>query len=158
MKTALSCIVTIGFCASWLTWDSLGNNFAVSRLVNSNVSAESQIPLGNRTTLLSMDTTNATEFIAQGTEPFWNVAVSKRGIVYTSPDTKKQTFPYVAPMKAAARPEDLVRVYRLKGKPEGMLLIKQVSACSNGMSEKNFPYSAVLVLGNTVLEGCAQKK
>src|SRR5690349_16273518 len=55
------------------------------------------------------------QFIARGTEPFWNVTVSKRGIVYNSPGTQQVKFPYVTPLKAEGRPADLVRVYRLKG-------------------------------------------
>jgi uncharacterized membrane protein len=95
----------------------------------------------------------------RGTEPFWNVTVSKSGIVYSSPDTRKLTFPYVAPLTAAGRPADLVRVYRLRGRGNhSILTIKKVSACSDGMSDKNYPYSATLILGNTVLEGCAERK
>ncbi|MBD2300420.1 hypothetical protein H6G80_06135 [Nostoc sp. FACHB-87] len=96
------------------------------------------------------------KFIALGTEPFWSVTVSKNGIVYSSPEVKKQTFPYVKPLAAQARPADLVRVYRLRG--NNTLILQKVSACSDGMSDKNYPYSAVLILGNKVLEGCAQKQ
>jgi uncharacterized membrane protein len=101
----------------------------------------------------------ATErFNVVGTEPFWNVSVSKSGIVYSSPEVKKQTFPYVAPLRAAGRPEDLVRVYQLKGKGNNTLILKKVDKCSDGMSDKQYPYSATLILGTKVLEGCAEKK
>ncbi|GBE92423.1 COG3650 family protein [Nostoc cycadae] len=99
-------------------------------------------------------TPNSEKFVALGTEPFWNVTVSKNGIVYSSPEVKKQTFPYVKPLAAAGRPADLVRVYKLRG--NNMLILEKVSACSDGMSDKQYPYSAVLILGNKVLEGCAQ--
>ncbi|QLE46647.1 hypothetical protein FD723_41445 (plasmid) [Nostoc sp. C052] len=29
---------------------------------------------------------------------------------------------------------------------------------SDGMSDKEYPYSAIFILGNKVLEGCAEKK
>lgn len=67
----------------------------------------------------------AERFNVVGTEPFWNVSVSKSGIVYSSPEVKKQTFPYVAPLKAAGRPDDLVRVYQLKGKGNNTLILKK---------------------------------
>ncbi|MBU7583151.1 MAG: hypothetical protein KAF91_09640 [Nostoc sp. TH1S01] len=105
---------------------------------------------------LQAATPSSEKFVAVGTEPFWNVTVSKNGIVYSSPEVKKQTFPYVKPLTAEARPADLVRVYRLRG--NNMLILEKVSACSDGMSDKNYPYSAVLILGNKVLEGCAQKQ
>ncbi|MFM2064344.1 MAG: hypothetical protein RLZZ507_4015 [Cyanobacteriota bacterium] len=98
------------------------------------------------------------EFIARGTEPFWSLTVSKRGIVYSSPEIKQQTFPYAAPLKADGRPTDVVRVYRFRGRENNMLILKKVSSCSDGMSDRNYPYSAILMLGNRVLEGCAEKK
>ncbi|MCC5636160.1 hypothetical protein LC593_09870 [Nostoc sp. CHAB 5844] len=109
----------------------------------------------NSSSLLA-GTPSSEKFIALGTEPFWSVAVSQNGIVYSSPEVKKQTFPYVAPVKAEGRPADLVRVYRLRG--NNMLILKKVSACSDGMSDNKYLYSAVLILGNKVLEGCAQKQ
>ncbi|ALF54497.1 hypothetical protein ACX27_19250 [Nostoc piscinale CENA21] len=108
------------------------------------------------TSSLQAVTPRSEKFIALGTEPFWSVTVSKNGIVYSSPEVKKQTFPYVQPLAAQGRPADLVRVYRLRG--NNTLILQKVSACSDGMSDKNYPYSAVLILGNKVLEGCAQKQ
>lgn len=98
------------------------------------------------------------EFVARGTEPFWSMTVSKRGIIYSSPEVKKRTFAYVKPLSAAARPADLVRVYLLRGQGNNTLIIKKVDACSDGMSDINYPYSATLILGSKVLEGCAEKK
>jgi uncharacterized membrane protein len=141
MRNLIYCVVLLGFSATLLIGNvSVVNNQVLSR---------------SSTTLASIKTE---EFISRGTEPFWNVTVSKNGIVYSSPDVKKQTFPYIAPMKAAGRPADLVRVYPLKGKTNSMLIIKKVSVCSDGMSDKEYPYSATVILGNTVLEGCAEKK
>lgn len=108
--------------------------------------------------LIAQNTTKIDEFNSLGTEPFWNVTVSKSGIIYSTPDAKKQTFPYVTPIKAAGRTADIVRVYRLQGKPNSMLIIKKESTCNDGMSDKQYPYSATFILNNTVLEGCAEKK
>ena len=112
----------------------------------------------NAPPLIAQNNTKIDEFNSVGTEPFWNVTVSKSGIVYSSPNAKKQTFPYVTPIKAAGRTADIVRVYRLQGKPNSMLIIKKESTCSDGMSDKEYPYSATFILNNTVLEGCAEKK
>ncbi|BAY22278.1 hypothetical protein NIES2100_20410 [Calothrix sp. NIES-2100] len=114
--------------------------------------------LMNSNNLVVAETADNEEFIASGTEPFWSITVSKRAIVYSSPDKPKQTFPYVTPLSASGRPANLVRVYRLKGTGNNILIIRQVSACSDGMSDKNYSYSATAILGNVVLDGCAQKK
>ncbi|MER3434923.1 MAG: hypothetical protein C4288_16260 [Leptolyngbya sp. ERB_1_1] len=96
-------------------------------------------------------------FNVVGTEPFWNMTIDKTGITYSTPDTQKTTFPSVAPLSAQGRPGDNVRVYPLKGKTSGNLVIRQ-GACSDSMSDRKYDYSATLILGNTVKEGCAFKK
>jgi uncharacterized membrane protein len=140
MKTLVSYIILLGFGASLL---AVGPSVANKATFTSGATLASA---------------NTEEFISRGTEPFWNVTVSKSGIVYSSPDIKKQRFPYVTPLKASGRPADLVRVYQLRGRANSMLIIKKVTSCSDGMSDKQYPYSATLILGNTVLEGCAEKK
>ena len=97
------------------------------------------------------------ELNARGTEPFWSVTVNKSGIVYSSPSNKKQTFPYVTPHSAAGRTPETVRVYRLLS-GNHTLVIKKQSACSDGMSDKEYPYSATFIMNNTVLDGCAESK
>ena len=98
------------------------------------------------------------EFRVVGTEPFWGMSISKRGIVYSTPESRPRSFPYVAPMSAQGRPADVVRVYRLQSKPNTLLVINKVTVCSDGMSDKQYPYSATLILDNTVRQGCAEKK
>jgi uncharacterized membrane protein len=130
MKTLVPCVILLGLSTNLLT----------------------------NSPLASAQTAKIEEFISVGNEPFWNVTVRKSGIVYSTPDAKKQTFPYVAPLKADGRPADLVRVYQLRGRGNNMLIIKKVSDCSDTMSDNKYPYSATLILGNRVLEGCAQRK
>ena len=142
MKTFIFPVLLLGIATTL----SVNNRILANESVNKNNS------------LIVAQAASKEEFIARGTEPFWSVTVSKRGIVYTSPGTQQLKFPYVAPLKAEARPADLVRVYRLKGTGYNTLIIKKVSSCSDGMSEKNYPYSAIFIQGNKVLEGCADKK
>lgn len=81
---------------------------------SSAITVASQLHSNN---ILAQNTTNTEEFIARGTEPFWSVTVSKKnGIVYSTPENRKLTFPYVTPLQASGRPKDLLRVYRLRGK------------------------------------------
>ncbi|BDA72233.1 hypothetical protein FJSC11DRAFT_2241 [Calothrix sp. PCC 7716] len=106
---------------------------------------------------LPSNTSTATiEFEIRGTEPFWNIDLSKRAIIFSTPDAKKQTFAYVQPLSSVGRTPDTVRVYKLRG--DNTLIIKKVNGCSDGMSETEYDYSATFISGNKVLDGCANKK
>jgi uncharacterized membrane protein len=107
---------------------------------------------------VSQATARGEEFIVRGNEPFWNVTINRSGIIYSTPEINRRRYPYTAPMRAEGRPADLVRVYRLNGQPSGLLVIRKVDACSDTMSDIVYPYNATLILGNRVLEGCAQKR
>lgn len=96
------------------------------------------------------------EFIVRGNEPFWTVTVGKQGIVYQTPETKPRSFRYITPIAAQGRLLDTVRVYRLG--LNNSLILKKTDACSDTMSDRKYPYSATLILGDTVKEGCAERK
>ncbi|MBD2251385.1 COG3650 family protein [Nostoc parmelioides] len=113
----------------------------------------------NNNSLVSQATNRGTseELMVSGTEPFWGVTISRKGIIYSTPESS-QKFPYIAPSTASGRPADLVRVYRLRGRNSTNTLVIRKGSCSDGMSDINYPYSAVYIAGNTVLEGCARAK
>ncbi|MBD6615995.1 hypothetical protein FNW02_09175 [Komarekiella sp. 'clone 1'] len=144
MKTFISCVVLLGFDTTLLIGNPSTAKYDISSI--------------NQNSLVAAETISSEEFIARGTEPFWSVTVSKSGIIYSSPDTKRLTFPYVVPLKAEGRPVDLVRVYQLRSNGNNLLIINKVNDCSDGMSDKNYPYSATFILKNKVFEGCAEKK
>jgi uncharacterized membrane protein len=116
-------------------------------------------PIFSPTLLVASSTkSNVEEFIVRGNEPFWSVTIARNGIVYSTPEIRDRRYPYIAPRTAQGRPPDLVRVYRLNGQPSGMLIIKKTTACSDTMSDTVYPYQATLILGDRVLDGCAQKR
>jgi uncharacterized membrane protein len=91
---------------------------------------------------------------AIGTEPFWNVTVTPKGIVYSTPEIKPITFPYTKPIQAQGRPEDATFIYRLqKGQQQGILTF-QKNTCNDGMSDRLYDYSTILYLNNQVRAGC----
>jgi uncharacterized membrane protein len=94
-------------------------------------------------------------FSGGGTEPFWGIEVSPKGITYTSINGPKTVFPYVRPLKASGQMEDSLRLYKLRG---GNTLIIQRNTCSDGMSDNTYNYSVIMVLQNQVFTGCATKK
>ncbi|WP_414754445.1 COG3650 family protein [Anabaena sp. CCY 9910] len=121
-------------------------------------SANSKKEYVNKNFLVSQASNRVSEeLLVSGTEPFWGVTISRKGIIYSTPESS-QNFPYIAPSTASGRPADLVRVYRLRGRNSTSTLVIRKGSCSDGMSDIKYPYSAVYIAGNTVLEGCARAK
>ena len=97
------------------------------------------------------------EATAVGNEPFWNITVSTTGILYRTPETQIQ-FPYVKPLQAIGRVTGSTLVYPLrKGNQQGTLVLQKLTSgfCNDTMSDNLYPYSATVILNNTVLSGCA---
>lgn len=151
MKIVYFYAVFLNFSVSWLGIDlALAGHQTNLIYANKNRSEDKN--------LVSQSPAKVENFVAFGTEPFWSVTVNRNGIVYSSPEVSKRTYPYVAPIKAEGRPIDVVRVYRLNGQPNGTLIIKKTDSCSDGMSDNVYPYEAILILGNQVMEGCAERR
>jgi uncharacterized membrane protein len=96
---------------------------------------------------------------ASGTEPFWQVSVTRQGIEYRTPEQPTPLkFAYSAPIAAQGRPMDVVQVYRLQSRShDGWLMIQKAvgAQCSDGMSDNLYPYSAIVMLDGKVRSGCA---
>jgi uncharacterized membrane protein len=96
---------------------------------------------------------------ASGTEPFWQVSVTRQGIEYRTPEqTMPLKFAYSAPIAAQGRPTDVVQVYRLHNRStDGWLMIQKAGRekCNDGMSDNRYPYSAIVMLNGKVQAGCA---
>ncbi len=91
-----------------------------------------------------------------GTEPFWSFTVAKPQMIFTSMEGDTLFFPWQEPRQASARPNEYLQVYELGNEQE--LILKQAGQCpcSDGMSNKEYPYMAILILENKVLEGCGR--
>jgi uncharacterized membrane protein len=86
---------------------------------------------------------------AAGTEPFWALTVSHEELVFTRPDHDAVRVPNPGP--------------RMEGKsvvwaaPHGALeLTLTPGHCSDGMSDRDYPYTAVVVADGQTLSGCAR--
>lgn len=92
-----------------------------------------------------------------GTEPFWSLVVAKPEIVFTSMEGDTLRFLYQEPQKAAGRPQDYVQVFALPDHQQ--LVLRKAGSqcpCSDGMSERAYPFQATLMLHDRVLEGCGR--
>jgi uncharacterized membrane protein len=104
-------------------------------------------------------TTNAdSALVALGNEPFWNVRVTSREILYRDPEHQDgYRFPSVAPVE-----EGDARVYRTRRdirvgdlRPHTLELRIRQGTCSDGMSDRQYPMTAELRIGDGTLTGCA---
>ena len=90
-------------------------------------------------------------FVALGTEPFWDVEFTGAEVRFRGMDTAEAPAPQPAPELTSSS-----AVYRAR-LPDGRPLITTLSVedCSDGMSDRIYPLTAVVVLGDSRLEGCA---
>jgi uncharacterized membrane protein len=86
---------------------------------------------------------------ANGTEPFWGVKMTRTELVLSRPDHPELRVPNPGP--------------RMEGKsavwaaPGGALeLTLTLGHCSDGMSDRDYPYTAVVVADGQTLSGCAR--
>ncbi len=88
-----------------------------------------------------------------GTEPFWSVEMGYgRGDADLSFADTKQVLALDAPVVARARP-DLWSVSSVKGRD--FLLIEK-TVCSDGMSDRGYPYTVAVHIGANLLSGCCR--
>lgn len=91
---------------------------------------------------------------AVGTEPFWNLEIRTGAITLTRPEPSKPV--------SAANPGvqetggEAVWSTSVDGKAFIVTLVNE-GTCSDGMSDLEYPYMAVVTLGELTFRGCAYK-
>jgi uncharacterized membrane protein len=81
-----------------------------------------------------------------GTEPFWNIGFGNGRIVFSSPDShegRTTSEPFFFSPEGA----------EWHGK--GMDIYLTAAHCSDGMSDRRYPLTAIVHIGQTKLKGCA---
>lgn len=91
---------------------------------------------------------SAGDFDAVGTEPFWGLKVRSGTLVLSRPDHSDLTV--VAP-KPDAIGETVVWW------TDAMNVSIMTRECSDGMSDRKYPYTAEVRIGDEVLAGCAAR-
>jgi uncharacterized membrane protein len=88
---------------------------------------------------------------ALGTEPFWNVEVDGTRVSYTTPDVPARAVSQVARSDAGG-------AARFDGRLDGAAfrLVVKPGSCSDGMSDRTYPFAAEVLVGDKTLRGCAQ--
>lgn len=88
---------------------------------------------------------------ALGTEPFWSVDLTGTEMVYTSPEPPEQR---------AARPEPVIQGTTATWESRtadgtGFSITLVATECSDGMSDRTYPLTAMVRIGDASLSGCA---
>ncbi|WP_066557777.1 COG3650 family protein [Croceicoccus bisphenolivorans] len=91
-------------------------------------------------------------FRALGTEPFWAVHVGDGHLRYMTPeDQQGQSLPYTSEQT----PQDEFALTAMLGNEE-LVLSGKVGECSDGMSDRSYPYTVSLRIGDRNLQGCGR--
>lgn len=97
------------------------------------------------------------EFIALGNEPFWSIDIipnEKRIIFKDAGNEKVYEFIYLP----ATIKDGVYRYQAINSKNEKLDIIIREEKCSDGMSDRQYNYSAEIKLNGDLFKGCAIKK
>ena len=86
-----------------------------------------------------------------GTEPFWGGRIARDAITISGMDRPDARFPYTDPVVTGAGAR--WRTQSTGAFPLTVTLVRD--PCSDGMSDKRYPFQATVVLGTETLKGCA---
>ena len=87
---------------------------------------------------------------ALGTEPFWSVELNGSEMVYTSPDTAALRAPQPAPVM-----QGTIAIYENQVQDQEFKVTLTATECSDGMSDRTYPLTAIVKIGDRTLTGCA---
>lgn len=88
---------------------------------------------------------------ALGTEPFWSVELTGTELVYTSPEPPELRAPQPAPVV-----QGTTATYEAEtADGTGLRVTLIATECSDGMSDRTYPLTAMVKLGDQDLTGCA---
>jgi len=88
---------------------------------------------------------------ALGTEPFWSVELTGTEMIYTTPEPPEQRAPQPAPVV-----QGTTATYEAETTDGVVLSVTLVATeCSDGMSDRTYPLTAMIKVGDLELTGCA---
>ncbi len=88
---------------------------------------------------------------ALGTEPFWSVELTGTEMVYTTPEPPEQRAPQPNPVV-----QGTTATWETETADGTALKVTLVATeCSDGMSDRTYPLTAMVKLGERELTGCA---
>lgn len=89
------------------------------------------------------------DFALIGTEPFWNLQVKGTTLILTRPDE-----PALTAANAVLAASSGKAVWTAEGATPPVVASLSAGTCSDGMSDRVYPYTAEVKVGDLVLKGC----
>lgn len=93
-----------------------------------------------------------TNFRAIGTEPFWAVHVNDDRLRYMTPENQQGE---QADLVREQAPLEETAITAELGERD-LILTGRIEECSDGMSDRVYPYTVTLRLGDQTMQGCAR--
>lgn len=90
---------------------------------------------------------------ALGTEPFWSVELTGSEMIYTAPEPPELRAPQPAPVM-----QGTIAIYESAIQSQEFKVTLTATECSDGMSDRTYPLSAIIKIGDRTLTGCAAAK
>lgn len=88
---------------------------------------------------------------ALGTEPFWSLELTGTELVYTAPETPGQRAPQPNPLV-----QGTTATWEAETADGTALSVTLIATeCSDGMSDRTYPLTALVKVGELALTGCA---
>ncbi|MBX3476955.1 MAG: hypothetical protein KF910_05075 [Brevundimonas sp.] len=87
---------------------------------------------------------------ALGTEPFWSVDIGPDGVRYAGVDRPERTAPNPGPVMTGT-----VATWTTEAQGEALEITLIATECSDGMSDRTYPLTARVKVGEETLQGCA---
>ncbi len=94
-----------------------------------------------------------------GTEPFWTVKITAQEATLTTPDGGDVRLGAASVRHAVGVKPDQVRVYEIRragGEGATLVVTRNPQTCSDGMSDRRYPYDVVFIDRERVLQGCCR--
>lgn len=100
-------------------------------------------------------------FKCAGTEPFWSLDMSDKEFKYHSPEPVDLMMNPVKPRGAQGMKDSYLRVYETtiqdNNKPVTIIVKDNPNGCTDGMSDENHGYDAIVILPDRVVSGCCDR-
>lgn len=93
-----------------------------------------------------------------GNEPFWGMKISKNHLNYSPMEGQKLNLPVVF-NKTSANNTSIAAIYAKQGNQKILAMLQKVSACSDGMSDIDYPYAITAMINQQQFySGCCHVK
>lgn len=93
-----------------------------------------------------------------GTEPFWDMSVVNQTVKFKINDERTISLKVAKPETAAGTSIDYLKVYKSYSNQKNAILLIQKQVCSDGMSDRSYPYQVIFLHGDDAYIGCCSKK